>query len=83
MAIKPGDLVIIVGGAINPPQFEYLRHEVFEVIKPSRFDDKDWEIHGPTGLDVHSEERHLQKLPPQNELTTWENCIWKPNKVLI
>jgi hypothetical protein len=32
------------------------------------------------GFMFSASESCLRKLPSQNELTTWEDCVWQPNK---
>ena len=42
-----------------------------------------YKIKRPDGRTTNVREKHLKKLPPKDDLTTWDNCIFKPEGVKV
>ena len=79
---KPGDIAVVIS-AIYYPQFigsecEVTavigadRYEVFIAGHPSYHPSKEWSCWG----------YQISKLPPPNEKTSWEDCVWQPSELV-
>ena len=80
---KIGDIAIVVkSGYIDPTVVDMrIFGEEVEIIGLG-VDDYDWEIQDRSGERYYTREKCLRPLPPPNEITSWDECIFKPMELV-
>jgi len=85
---KVGDIAILVrfpGDKMTGGSNRYVGEQV-TLVSPIFFIDQHlwhWRIELSDGFLVNACERHLKPIPPPEEKGSWEDCIWKPQEILL
>jgi len=81
---KVGDMAIFVGRTVNVPSGTEV-----EIIRIGGHSKSDCVIFVPGFPSRHSNKcwgtqfNRLKKLPPPNEVTSWEDCIFRPTELVL
>ena len=79
---KIGDIAILIGCGYAPNCKHNVGREC-ELISIACEDGYDWVIVAQGELrEMLVQAKHLQPLPPPNEVTSWDDCIFQPQELV-
>ena len=77
-----GDVAIMINdGTIHAPDIFSIVGSEVELLRPCAAYGYDWDISTSVGL-LEARESCLRKLPPPNEVTTWDTCEFQPKELV-